>query len=114
MAENYLVLNLASYHTIEDEEFNERNAGLGFLTQGVEVGFYKNSYYDTSVYISQNKNFKVTENVQFRIQFGLATGYEYPVIPLLIPKVVVGNEVQVWVGVIPVDNTFTLQAAYKF
>lgn len=95
-------INQSAYKADYDYHYNEDNPGLyltGYMyndhSRAVQLGFYKNSEYKWSYYVSYkmyNQNFGETFRPFF--QWGIVTGYEEEID--FIPMVVFGVDVKVY------------------
>ena len=87
----YAIVNIASYHVNASSKFNEKNQGvsLGFAKRnshfenwdyGAEIGFYKNSFYETSRYILAYSDFSIADiGINTKLRLGVFAGlFEYP------------------------------------
>lgn len=75
-----------------DGVFNEVNPGVGIWIDldnknAIISGVYNNSYNRTTVYAGGSRHIATWGPVQVRADFGLATGYQDNVIPMLLPVV---------------------------
>lgn len=94
-AEDYLYVNGLSSHTGSTTNHNERNWGLGYAWDSnwgwlgdiePQVGFYKNSEWRWTGYVSFTKYYWSTSDKLFRFgtMQGLAVGYaQTPVLPVI-------------------------------
>jgi hypothetical protein len=85
----------ASKH-FSSEKYNEHNPGLGFtLDQGkwsYSLGYYKNSVYRDSAYVSAGWSTEVLPYARLGFIAGVVTGYKpYPV-PLVLPRLSLSTE----------------------
>lgn len=81
---------LVSKHTHTETKHNQQNFGVGYETdawgRNWQIGTYKNSYWKQSTYLfTELTSFRVTDRIRFRINGGLVTGYQRPIIPMAIP-----------------------------
>jgi hypothetical protein len=89
-AETRLVVNLASFHVhtpdfdLEDEgitEYNQSNYGVGFEYHAEDsglyygAGFYENSFFETSRYITIGVKASSTSNMYVSAELSAADGY---------------------------------------
>lgn len=96
----FMAINLASKHFGTDEEFNEKNLGLGIGkrlkdNQSIAAGGYRNSIDKNSFYAeySKDKKFKISDmDVLLGLSAGLVSGYTDSVIPYLTPTLSVGKD----------------------
>ena len=84
------VLTLASYHVGADPgRFNRVNPGLGIErtagARSIGVGVYQNSEWRVSTYAVLG--YERGGRVSFGVQVGIATGYRWPVLPIVAPYV---------------------------
>jgi hypothetical protein len=131
-----LDMNTGSKHSSDtyaaNKYYNEENHGFG-VTYGyspyvdVKVGFYENSYYQTSLYggIVLNKDYYIFNDLVISPGIGLlfATGYNNTPIdapalaPILLPSITIGNKtLRSTIGYIPYgeDTVFTFQTQILF
>lgn len=66
-------MHIGSYHTADNERYNNINPGLYVAYNGYTAGTYKNSYSKQTVYAG--KAFDITENCRYDVLVGAATGY---------------------------------------
>lgn len=76
-----------------DDGYNERNNGIGFRMDsgdwsGWGIGTYKNSLARQTVYVAKEWQWHVAGPVSVGAIAGLATGYNYVVIPAVLPEIV--------------------------
>lgn len=72
-------IHLGSVHINAEQEYNERNPGLGIDYRTWIAGVYRNSLDNVSVYAG--KSFELSQH--FGIKAGLVTGYDDPVSPMI-------------------------------
>jgi hypothetical protein len=74
-----LIINIASYH-FSDDEFNERNYGLGLSYDHGEftyaAGFYDNSYNVRSHYLSAGHEYAISKHWRASLSAFAVTGYQ--------------------------------------
>lgn len=118
-ADDYLTTTLASHHRDREAGYNEANYGLGIKHDQMIAGFYRNSHYRTSYYAGYEYRRSL-----FGMQLGLLSGYEDTELSTpsikgvhvyALPMLVLGNDVQHKIGLVPVDQwTITYQIDWKF
>lgn len=79
-----------SHHTHTSTQHNAYNYGIGYewnyYGRNVQVGIYNNSFWKTTTFVTAElMSFKVTDDLRFRFNGGLVTGYKYAVQPMVIP-----------------------------
>lgn len=110
--EHRFTLHLASHHLIEredGEEWNERNLGVGidkrFGSYYIEGGYFKNSYFEDSIYGIAGKTFSYRD-LQFAAFIGAASGYP--------EEVSQSNGLRVIAGLSAVYQHVKITATHKF
>ncbi len=96
-----LIVHGRSYHSVG--EHNNANYGLGYrFDSGYVVGYYYNSDRRNSFYAGYNWRFSEYAS----ISVALATGYEYAVIPIVMPTlhIPLGYRVSLGVGAAPIRS----------
>lgn len=86
-----LVVIAASHHFTHGE-YNESNPGLGVFhtlnpKHAAIAGTYKNSYSKQTVYAGLSTHIAGQGMVQARVDYGLATGYQWAVVPMVVPVI---------------------------
>ncbi len=106
-----------------ERKYNSRNYGLGIsnrLSENIEwtAGFYKNSYYKTSLYSGVDIHTTDTAPVGYGLSMGIVSGYEDTDQPpvMILPNIRIGNQhVRLKMGVLPVGvKLVTLSVSFKF
>lgn len=90
MKEFALLLTLFSHHFLERREFNETNPGAG-----IEYRLNRNTFVGGGAYFNSNRKWSTYSTLRWQwkcvgLEFGGATGYRYPIIPLAFAYVMVG------------------------
>lgn len=84
---DYIELHIASHHSIPiEQDWHEQNPGVGLVRKGYVMGWYINSVGRETAYVGKRK--RVMGPVS--IEASLATGYAYPVVPMLAVQVQAG------------------------
>ncbi len=120
----YLLSGFMSKHMNTDQQFNEKNDGLGYMTpNNWMMGLYKNSLGKTSAYLAkelQSEGFNIgPAEVKGLLTLGMATGYGSPVTPVVMPGLLAGKDTQVALGLVPpvkgvTPATLALQLRKRF
>lgn len=90
-----VVVHVASYHGDRSKVRNEVNPGLGLILKKsssrwfTTVGVYENSNYRTSFYAGVGTDVPLVDHVALRFTVGVVTGYEVPLMPVLVPELVI-------------------------
>ena len=97
--------------------FNQLNRGLGLTytltpTTTLSVGFYHNSYWKNTKYITYNKQFYKYKQLRVGVSGGIATGYINISKLVLFPTISVGDGWRVNVGVVPEYGDKTTSAVF--
>lgn len=87
-----LMLGLWSQHyTDELASSNESHDLIGYAGDGYAVGTYKNSSDNRSYFAAwKSKESCPYENVCFDLLAGAVSGYEYEVLPIIVPRLKIG------------------------
>ena len=89
-----VAVHAVSYHFDRSKDFNEINPGLGIKLKAPDrniflaLGEYKNSLYRTTAYAGIGTDFPIIDHVAARFTAGLLTGYEIPLVPVIVPELV--------------------------
>lgn len=90
-------IHIGTAHVDPDMPLNDFNPGVyAVFDNGVTVGTYYNSIRKQTVYAGYTAKYK-----QFSLMVGGATGYNYKVVPMIVPSVV-----------LPLAEDFNLRIAY--
>lgn len=82
---------LFSYHWDRSALHNEVNYGLGCedVYDKWDITYFKNSNWKHSVMVSDYKVVKTVGRFSFGYDYGIVTGYDWPVMPAILPKMTV-------------------------
>ena len=91
-------------------QYNERNGGIGLRIDsgtfaGWTIGSYRNSLGRTTVYVAHEWQRQLVGPLHVGLVAGVATGYNVPVMPAVLPEAVlhIGDRVEVALLVQPVN-----------
>lgn len=98
-----LVLSLAlTQHIDASSHYNDVHPTISYNYKGYSVGMYHNSISSTSYFVS--KHYKMSEDIN--IQYGLASGYYKPAVPMIVVRKQVATNLNVIVMPgIEIDNS---------
>lgn len=86
-----LIAILTSHHFAATQPFNAQNLGVGARYHQLEAGVYQNSTDHLSTYITLAR--ELTRGpLTVGGAIGLFTGYQWPVLPVVFPYVVLGTD----------------------
>ena len=107
-ATNSLEFGCCSYHFNRDAGYNEFNYGVMYHRHYNEketfyVGMYKNSEHTNTFAIGGDYTWKLSENFDFKLRYGVLTGYvRSPLIPFVLPVITYKDTVNLYA--FPVDE----------